>query len=37
MQILQTTSDGKITKIKVVDLQKLWNFYIDIFFVLIRL
>jgi hypothetical protein len=33
MQILQTNSDGKNTKIKVVELQKLWNFLGDNFFI----
>jgi hypothetical protein len=37
MQILQTNLDGKSTKIKVEQLQKLWNFVVDIFFIRIRL
>jgi hypothetical protein len=28
MQILQTNSDGKSAKIKIVELQKLWNFVV---------
>ena len=32
IQILQTTSDQKTYKIKVVDLEKLWNFVDQIFF-----
>jgi hypothetical protein len=27
------TSDGEMTKIKVVDLEKLWNFVVHIFFI----
>jgi hypothetical protein len=34
MQILQTTFDGKGTKIKVIELQKLFNFLVDNFFCL---
>jgi hypothetical protein len=30
---LQTTFDGKGTKIKVIELQKLFNFLVDNFFV----
>jgi hypothetical protein len=37
MQILQTTLDGKNTKIKVVEIQKLWSFVVDNFFVWIPL
>jgi hypothetical protein len=33
MQILQTTSDGKSSKIKVVELQKLFNLVVDNVFV----
>jgi hypothetical protein len=32
IQILQTTSDGETTKIKVVDLEKLWNSVVGNFF-----
>jgi hypothetical protein len=37
MQILQTTSNGKNFKIKVVELEKLFNFVVDNFFVWIYL
>ena len=37
IQILQTTSDQKTYNIKVVDLEKLWNFVVQIFFIWIRL
>jgi hypothetical protein len=37
MQILQTNSDGKSAKIKILELQKLWNFVVDNFFALIHL
>jgi hypothetical protein len=37
IQILQTTSDEKSVKIKVVELQKLFNFVVDNFFIWIRL
>jgi hypothetical protein len=37
IQILQTTSDEKGVKIKVVELQKLFNFVADNFFIWIRL
>jgi hypothetical protein len=37
MQILQTNSDGKTTKIEVVELQNLWNFVIDNVFIWICL
>jgi hypothetical protein len=33
IQILQTTSDEKSVKIKVVELQKLFNFVVDNFFI----
>jgi hypothetical protein len=32
MHILQMTSDEKSTKIKVVELQNLWNFVVNNFF-----
>jgi hypothetical protein len=31
--IFQTTSDGEMIKIKVVDLEKLWNFAVYNFFI----
>ena len=31
--IFRTTSDGETTKIKVVDLEKLYNFVVDNFFI----
>jgi hypothetical protein len=31
IQILKTTSDGKTINMKVVDLEKLWNFVVDDF------
>ena len=34
IQILQTTSDQKTYNIKVVDLEKLWNFVVQKFFYL---
>jgi hypothetical protein len=37
IQILQTTSDEKSVKIKVVELQKVFNFVVDNFFIWIRL
>jgi hypothetical protein len=37
IHILQTTSDEKSVKIKVVELQKLFNFVVDNFFIWIRL
>jgi hypothetical protein len=37
IQILYTTSDGETTKMKVIDLEKLWNFVADNFFIWIRL
>ena len=37
IQILQTTSDEKSVKIKVVELQKLFIFVVDNFFIWIRL
>jgi hypothetical protein len=37
MQILQTASKGKGIKTKVVELQKLFNFIVDNFFVWIHL
>jgi hypothetical protein len=37
IQILWTTSDRETTKIKVVDLEKLWNFIVDNFFIWIPL
>jgi hypothetical protein len=37
IQILQTTSDEKSVKIKVVELQKLFNFIVDNFFIWIHL
>jgi len=37
IQILQTTSDQKTYNIKVVDLEKLWNFVVQKFFIWIRL
>jgi len=37
IQILQTTSDKKTYNIKVVDLEKLWNFIVQKFFIWIRL
>jgi hypothetical protein len=33
IQILQTTSDEKCVKMKVVELQKLFNFVVDNFFI----
>jgi hypothetical protein len=33
IQILQTTSDEKSVKIKVVELQKVFNFVVDNFFI----
>ena len=35
--IFQTTSDEQTTKMKVVDLEKLYNFIVDNFFIWIRL
>ena len=37
IQILQMTSDQKTYNIKVVDLEKLWNFIVQKFFIWIRL
>ena len=37
IQILQMTSDQKTYNIKVVDLEKLWNFVVQNFFIWIRL
>jgi hypothetical protein len=37
IQILQTISDEKSVKMKVVELQKLFNFVVDNFFIWIRL
>jgi hypothetical protein len=31
--IFQTTSDGETAKIKVIDLEKLWNFVVDNFLI----
>jgi hypothetical protein len=31
--VLQTISDNKTIKIKIVDLEKLWNFIVDNFFI----
>ena len=33
--IIQTTSDGETTKVKVVDLEKFWNFVVDNLFEII--
>ena len=33
--IFQTTSDGETTKVKVVDLEKFWNFVVDNLFEII--
>ena len=37
IQILLTTSDKKTYNIKVVDLEKLWNFVVQKFFIWIHL
>jgi hypothetical protein len=37
IQILKTISNGKTPNMKVVDLEKLWNFVVDKFLIWIRL